>query len=123
MNEYQKHQIYMRKDRVLTDAPVVCDICGCTGNNECGHENVGADCSVDPDFCICSCCAVVTPANDYEYDLLIGQLPILVPPTKALEDAPPVPHAMIGELPQDVFGCDGISPHARDAGFELNLGL
>ncbi len=34
---------------------VVCELCGCHGNESCGHRMLGADCSLSREM-ICPCC-------------------------------------------------------------------
>ena len=36
----------------------VCEVCGCRGNEECGHETLGNDCSLDPCTMTCPCCLI-----------------------------------------------------------------
>ena len=37
---------------------ILCESCGCGGNNDCDHECLGDDCTLDEPFMICPCCRI-----------------------------------------------------------------
>ena len=65
----EQHAEYMRRDRAKDAAreygECPCSICGCVGNNACGHY-----CLSDEDFCtlvddslVCPCCRIAKEAG------------------------------------------------------------
>lgn len=43
----------------MSDGHIIpCSLCGCIGNESCGHEPLGNDCTLEEPELVCPCCLI-----------------------------------------------------------------
>ena len=55
-------RVKAQQDR--TEAKCICAVCGCGGNNDCGHMCLAQDCTINSDNDVCPCCFQVVMLSD-----------------------------------------------------------